>query len=75
MPPKLYNLTGKIRDNGGAILCFMGPPHKSVQWHILEGLGHLTPFTSYTDKLGRCSARFDAMGVTGRVMIGVVWVP
>jgi hypothetical protein len=76
-PPtsRIYNLTGEIRDNGGAILCFTGLPNRSVEWRIVEGLGTITPFTTYTDALGRSSARFDASGFAGRVVIGVAYVP
>ena len=72
---RIHNLTGKVHDNGGAILCFTGWPNRTVKWSILEGLGTLTPFTTYTDTLGRASARFDAAGVTGRVVVAVAYVP
>jgi general stress protein CsbA len=77
LPPssRIYNLTGEIRDNGGAILCFVGLPDRSVEWRIVEGLGTITPFTTYTDTLGRSSARFDAAGFSGRVVVGVAYVP
>ena len=71
----LYNLTGKVRDSGGAILCFVGPPHKSVDWRLLQGHGTLTPFTTFTDALGRCSCRFDAAGFVERVVVGAAYVP
>lgn len=71
----LYNLTGQIRQFGGAIICFVGPPERSVDWRIVEGTGTLTPFTTVTDAYGRASARFDAIGFMGRVVIGVAFVP
>ena len=73
---ELHNLTGKVREGGGALLCFIGPPNRSVEWRILEGeeRGELTPFTTYTDGLGRASARLEA-GVKGRIVVGVAWVP
>lgn len=73
--PGLYNLTGQVRDSGGAILCFVGPPNRSLDWRLLEGVGTLTPFTTYTDATGRASCRFDAAGITGHVVIGVAYVP
>lgn len=77
LPPRIYNLTGPVRDSGGAILCFIGPPWKTVEWRILEGTGTLTPFTTYTDELGRASCRFDAgyHGHRTRVVVGVAYVP
>jgi hypothetical protein len=71
----VYNLTGKVRDMGGAILCFVGPPNKSLDWRILEGHGTLTPFTTYTDALGRGSCRYDAVGFAEYVVVGVAYVP
>lgn len=71
----IYNVTGQVRQTGGAILCFVGPPGKSVVWMLLHGSGTLTPFTTYTDDQSRCSARFDAGGFVETVTIGVAWVP
>ena len=73
--PRIYNVTGPVRASGGTILCFVGPPHKSVAWRILQGVGTLTPFTTFTDEQGRCSCRFDAAVITGTVVIGAAWVP
>jgi hypothetical protein len=73
--PKIYNLTGQVRDSGGAILCFVGPPWKTIEWRVLEGHGTVTPFTTFTDKLGRCSCRYDAAGFVEHVVIGAVYVP
>lgn len=71
----IYNLTGAIRDNGGAILCFVGPPHRSVEWRVLEGAAvSLFPFTTYTDETGRASCRLEAIGFGGSVRIGVAYV-
>jgi len=75
--PGLYNLTGRVLDSGGAILSFIGPPWRSVEWRIISGTGTLTPFTAYTDALGRSSCRFDA-GWHGHkvvVVVGVAYVP
>ena len=72
---EIFNLTGPVRDTGGAILCFIGPPNKSVSWRLLQGFGTLRPFTDFTDELGRCSCRFDAGGITGTVIIGAAYVP
>lgn len=71
----IYNVTGPVRQDGGAILCFVGPPHKSVVWTVLHGSGTITPVTTYTDARGRCSARFDAGAFVENVTIGVIWVP
>jgi len=71
----LYNLTGPVRQFSGAILCFVGPPLKSLDWRILQGHGTLTPYTSHTDELGRCSCRFDSAGIIERVIVGVAYVP
>lgn len=71
----IRNVTGPVRQFGGAILCFLGPPRKSIQWNILQGVGTLTPFTTRTDDYGRCSARFDSGGLVETVIIGVTWVP
>ena len=71
---KVYNLTGPVRQFSGAILCFVGPPWKSVEWRILQGHGTLTPYTTFTDALGRCSCRFDAAGIVERVVVGVAYV-
>jgi len=73
--PRIYNVTGPVRATGGTILCFIGPPNKSIDWRILQGHGTLTPFTTFTDEQGRCSCRFDAAGITGKVVIGAAWVP
>lgn len=73
--PRIYNLTGQVRDSGGAILCFVGPPNRTIDWRLLEGHGTLTPFTTFTDKLGRCSCRYDAAGFVERVVIGAAYVP
>ena len=70
----LYNLTGKIHANGGAILCFVGPPFRTVEWKIVSGAGTVTPFTLYTDAQGRASARFEA-AIPGPVVVGVTWIP
>lgn len=77
LSPKLYNLTGPVRDSGGAILCFQGPPWKTVEWRMVQGTGTLTPFTSYTDELGRASCRFDPgyHGYHTTVVVGVAYVP
>lgn len=77
LPARLYNLTGLVRDSGGAILCFQGPPWKSVEWRMVQGQGTLTPFTTYTDELGRASCRFDCgyVGTITRVVVGVAYVP
>lgn len=81
LPPQLtggaqiYNVTGPVHATGGTILCFIGPPDRSVEWRLLQGQGTLTPFTTFTDAQGRCSCRFDAAGITGRVVIGAAWVP
>jgi len=75
--PGLYNLTGPVRDGGGAILCFVGPPWKTVEWRLLQGEGTLTPYTTYTDALGRASCRFDCGYVPRktRVVVAVAYVP
>lgn len=73
--PRIYNVTGPVRASGGTILCFIGPPLKSISWRLVQGVGTLTPFTTFTDAQGRCSCRFDAAGLTGRVVIGAAWVP
>jgi len=73
--PVIRNLTGSVRQFGGAILCFQGPPNKSVDWRILEGHGTLTPFTTFTDALGRCSCRYEAAGFVEHVVVGVAYVP
>ena len=73
--PKLYNLTGPVHALGGAILCFVGPPNKSVDWRLISGDAILTPYTTATDPLGRASCRLDAVGITGRVIVGVAYVP
>jgi hypothetical protein len=75
LPPRIYNLTGRVRQTSGAILCFVGPPRRSVEWRMLSGMGTLTPFTTYTDDLGRASCRFDAAGIVGPVVVGVAYVP
>ena len=75
MTPKIYNLTGPVRQFSGAILCFVGPPWKSVEWRLIEGHGTLTPYTSFTDAGGRCSCRFDASGIVERVLVAVAYVP
>jgi hypothetical protein len=77
LPPTLHNLTGPVRSSGGAILCFVGPPWKTVEWRMIQGVGTLTPFTTYTDELGRASCRFDCGPVSTRtkVVIGVAYVP
>ena len=78
-PPRektaIYNLTGVVRQTGGAILCFIGPPWKTVQWRMVKGHGTLTPFTTFTDELGRCSCRYDAGGIVESVIIGAAYVP
>jgi hypothetical protein len=73
--PRIYNVTGPVRQTSGAILCFIGPPNKSVDWRILQGDGTLTPFTTFTDAEGRCSCRFDSAGAVERVIIGAAYVP
>jgi hypothetical protein len=73
--PRIYNVTGQVRQTSGAILCFVGPPNKSVDWRILQGDGTLTPFSTFTDAQGRCSCRFDSAGAVGRVVIGAAYVP
>jgi len=73
--PRIYNVTGQVRQTGGAILCFVGPPNKSIDWRILQGDGTLTPYTSFTDAEGRCSCRFDSAGRVERVVIGAAYVP
>lgn len=75
--PALYNLTGLVRDSGGAILCFVGPPWKTVEWRMIQGEGTLTPYTTYTDALGRASCRFDCGYVPrkSRVIVGVAYIP
>ncbi len=71
----LYNLTGRVLDNGGAIIVFVGPANRTIDWRLLEGNGTLTPITTFTDALGRCSARYDAAGFTETVLIGAAFVP
>lgn len=73
--PKLYNLTGAVRQTGGAIICFVGPPWKTIQWRMVKGHGTLTPYTTFTDALGRCSCRYDAGGLVESVIIGAAYVP
>lgn len=75
--PRLYNLTGPARAFGGAILCFVGPPWKTVEWRMVQGNGTLTPFMGHTDQDGRAACRFDAGPVStkGRVVVAVVYVP
>lgn len=73
--PRIYNLTGRVRDSGGAILCFIGPPFRTVDWRMEQGHGTLTPYAKSTDALGRCSCRFDAVGFVERVIIGAAYVP
>jgi len=75
--PALYNLTGPVRDSGGAILCFVGPPWKTVEWRMIQGVGTLTPYTTYTDAFGRASCRFDCGYVPrkSRVIVGVAYIP
>ena len=73
--PRIYNLTGKVRQFGGAILCFVGPPWKSIDWRIIEGHGTLTPYATFTDALGRCTCRFDSSGIVERVVVGAAYVP
>lgn len=74
-PARLYNLTGPIRGSGGAIICFVGPPHKAIDWRMVQGLGTLTPYTLFTNEHGQCSCRFDSSGIPGRVIIGAAYVP
>lgn len=71
---RLYNLTGPVREFGGAILCFVGPPWKTVEWRMVQGEGTLTPFTTYTDELGRASCRLDVT-VKAHIVVGVAYVP
>ena len=75
LSPRIYNLTGQIRQTSGAILCFVGPAHRSIDWRLLQGHGTLTPFASFTDELGRCSCRYDAGGFVERVVVGAAYVP
>jgi hypothetical protein len=76
-PPRIYNLTGPVRDSGGAILCFVGPPWKTVEWRMVQGTGTLTPFTTFTDARGQASCRFDAGYHPKKtlVVVGVAYVP
>ena len=71
----IINLTGKILEDGSAILCFQGPANRAVDWRILSGTGTLTPFTLFTDAYGRASCKFDAGGIPGAVVVGVAHVP
>jgi hypothetical protein len=72
--PQIFNITGQMLDNGGCILCFIGEPHKTIDWRLLEGHATLTPFTTFTDKLGRCSCRVDAQGFVETLVIGAAYV-
>jgi hypothetical protein len=71
----LYNMTGRVRENSGAIISFVGLANKAVEWRIVEGEGTLTPYTTYSDALGRCYCRYDPAGFIGRVVIGAAYVP
>lgn len=77
LKPALYNLTGPPRSFGGAILCFVGPPFRTIEWRMVQGFGTLTPFTTHTDELGRATCRFDCGSVASRhrVIVGVAYVP
>ena len=75
LSPRIYNLTGQIRSNGGAILCFVGPAHRSIDWRLLQGHGTLTPYTTFTNELGQCSCRYDAGGFAEHVIVGAAYVP
>jgi hypothetical protein len=68
---RIYNVTGVVRSNGVTVFSFVGPQNRSVEWTVLYGGGVLTPFTPYTDQYGRASARYEAGGWEGRVVIGV----
>lgn len=77
LPAQLFNLTGPVRESGGAILCFVGPPWKTVEWRMVQGTGTLTPYTTYTDEYGRASCRLD-VGYYNRkttIVVGVAYVP
>jgi hypothetical protein len=72
---RLRNLTGAVRPTGGALLVFIGPPDRVVEWTIAMGSGTLTPYTSFTDGHGQALARFDASGSPGLVRVRVTFVP
>lgn len=75
VPARLYNLTGRITNFGGAIICFIGPPHKSLEWRLLDGNGTITPFTTFTDALGRSACRYDPEGLSGHAVIAAAFIP
>lgn len=74
---RLYNLTGPPRDSGGAIICFVGPPGKTVEWRMVQGEGTLTPFQTYTDELGRASCRLDVGYYAKKtvIVVGAAFIP
>lgn len=68
---RVVSITGKVRAGGSAILAFLGPPDRSVEWGLSEGGGLLLPITDYTDQYGRAMAKYDTGGFEGDVVIQV----
>jgi hypothetical protein len=68
---RIASLTGEVRAGGSALLAFLGPPDRSIEWSIVEGGGQLLPITDYTDQYGRASCMYDTGGFVGDVVIQV----
>lgn len=69
---QVFVMTGDVRQFGSAIICFLGPPYRVIEWSIVEGAGMLVPYTpDVTDQWGRGFCLYHAGNYQGKVRVQV----